>query len=252
LIAQHEQTQLRSAVYELLALAFMYPEEGASALLEGGARDLAERVPGVDWPDLSDALDRLIGELGSAGDEAFEREHESVFGHAVSADCAPYEAEYGQAQVFQKSQTLAEVSGFYKSFGVTPNPALHERLDHISVELEFMHLLTLKEARAQMSVDGEGIALICRQAQEAFLAGHLANWIGAFGSRLATKSGDAGVYGALAGLLDAHMSMELGRFQLDPTPADTPPIVPQEDDPGCDDPEPIGATAQEVSLAWER
>ncbi len=215
---QHLELLARSSAYELLSLAFLYPQQGsASALLEG-AREL-ETVSGpLGWGEFGQALQQLAGHLQGADDDALEAEYVAVFGHTISTDCPPYEAEYGQAHDFQKSQALADLNAFYAAFGVRVHPELKDRLDHISVELEFMHLLTLKEAYALQRGHGEDRALLCRQAQERFLASHLANWVMAFAGRLARKTRGQGFFGAVERLLSTHMDSEFRRAALEATP----------------------------------
>ncbi len=227
------EPKIRSAAYELLSLAFLYPKEGASTQLLDGARELRSAMTLQDRRPFNGLLDALCGKLQSCG-EGLENEYIEVFGHTLSADCSPYESEYGQAHVFQKSHTLADLSTFYQAFGVSLNPELKDRLDHVSVEMEFMHLLTLKEAYARGNGHGEDKALLCRQAQETFLANHLGTWIKRFSDRVARKTGGSGVYGALAGFLDAHMDAEFLRFRLvHETSSHSQPMEPPEDDLGC-------------------
>ena len=232
--AQQPEPRIRSAAYELLSLAFLYPKDGASTQLLDGARELRSAMTLEDRRPFGGLLDTLCGELQSCGDGGLEDEYVEVFGHTLSTDCSPYESEYGQAHIFQKSHTLADLSTFYQAFGVSINPELKDRLDHLSVEMEFMHLLTLKEAYARGNGHGEDKALLCREAQEKFLANHLGTWIKIFADRVARKTGGSGVYGALAGLLEAHMAAEFGAFRLEPESSDPPePMEPPEDDLGC-------------------
>ena len=231
---QQPEPKIRSAVYELLSLAFLYPKEGASTQLLHGAREMGDAIAVTDGSPLAGPLDTLCGELQSCDDAGLENQYIEVFGHTLSTDCSPYESEYGQAHVFQKTHTLADLSTFYQAFGVSLNPELKDRLDHISVEMEFMHLLTLKEAYARGNGHGEDKALLCLQAQETFLANHLGTWIKRFADRVARKTGGFGVYGVLAGLLDAYMDAEFLRFRLDPeTSSRSQPMEPPEDDLGC-------------------
>lgn len=216
--APHEETLARSAVYELLSIAFLYPRKGAAALLSAGAGEAARAASGRGWSDVQAALEAVARDLDGLDDARLAEEYVEVFGHSVSADCPPYEGEYGQAHVFQKSQTLADLGTFYRAFGVGPRPDLKDRLDHVSVEMEFMHLLTLKEAHALLNGHGEQKTALCRQAQEAFLANHLANWITAFTRGLAGKCGGTGVLASVASLLETYMSREFGRYSLDSTP----------------------------------
>ncbi len=250
---QGDDALARSAIYELLSLAFLYPDSDTVGLLREGAAELVAQVGDREFPGVKDALDELIRELDSAPGQ-IEGEYEAVFGHTISNDCAPYEGEYGQAHVFQKSQTLADLSTFYGAWGVNVSPDLHDRVDHISVETEFMHLLTLKEAHALANGHGDDKVQLCRQAQEAFLANHLAGWVMDFGERLTKKAAGSGPYSSLARMLQAHMATEFRRFQLEAAPAGKAPSV--EADEG--DPEECGVMEepdrqlQEVMTLWDR
>ena len=215
-----DETLLRSATYEILSLAFLYPDEAAIQTLRDGAEKLSDHSGVAGWDGMSSVLAALATKLERADFEILEREHTEIFGHTISTDCAPYEAEYGQAHVFQKSQAMADLSTFYGAFGLQVSPDLKDRLDHISVEMEFMHFLALKEARGHANGDGDDRVLLCRQAQEGFLTHHLAEWILVFAQRLARKAPTDGVYSTLARLLDTHMAMEFQRFNLDATSPD--------------------------------
>lgn len=70
------------------------------------------------------------------------------------------------------SVEMADVAGFYRAFGLDfPG----DRPDHISMELEFMRVVTMKEAKALMDGDKEN-AEICISAQKSFLSAHLGRW----------------------------------------------------------------------------
>src|SRR3990172_4946219 len=108
----------RAEIYRCLSLAFADPQAG-----------IAKRLT-CQWPVTVAALEALgiasreaagvAGDLagGALSDAALEIAHAACFGHAVSKDCPPYEAEYGQAHIFEKTQTLADISGFYRAFGL--------------------------------------------------------------------------------------------------------------------------------------
>lgn len=122
-------------------------------------------------------------------------EYRRLFGHALSPDCSPYESYYGTGHVFQQSQTLADISGFYKAFGLEPSAAGHERADHVAMELEFMAVLAAKEAHA-LARELPEQAMVCRDAQRKFLEDHLGRWADSFAGRLKNKS--SGFYARLA------------------------------------------------------
>ncbi len=84
----------------------------------------------------------------------------------------PLEGEHLAEHFRQRTDLLADVMGFYKAFAVTPD---HERPDHIACELDFIHVVSLKEARALEAGQAEQ-AEICAAARQAFLADHLLQW----------------------------------------------------------------------------
>jgi len=163
-------------------------------------------------------LATLEGRLDSATDETLKHDYIEVFGHTVSTDCPPYESEYGQAHVFQKSQTLADLTTFYDAFGAGINPELRERPGHLSVGMEFIHLLTFKEAYAQHHGHGEEKERLCKKAQISFLAVHLDGWVNTFVERLARKSGHSDIYTSLAVILRTFMDTEFDSHSIDARP----------------------------------
>lgn len=113
---------------------------------------------------------------GGANEEAYTR----LLGHTVRSTVPPYELEYRSAEVFQQSQTLADIVGFYRAFGVdTAGPAT-ERADHVAAEWEFFAVLSMKEALAQREADRD----CCVSAERVFLEEHAAAWMPAFFGRI--------------------------------------------------------------------
>lgn len=209
-----QELVLRSAMYDFLSLAFLYPEEGRTVELVGKAERLLPAVEEAGWKEVAAALKEVDERLRRLNDEALLEEFIAVFGHTVPRDCPPYEAEYGQAHVFQKSQTLADLQAFLRAFGVELSSDFRDRPDHLSVEMEFMSLLTLKEAHAASEGHGEDKVRLCREAQEAFLARHLTTWIREFVHQVVRKRRGEGVFEALGRLVGLFMDREFDVFQL--------------------------------------
>jgi DMSO reductase family type II enzyme chaperone len=229
-----DEALTRSALYELLSIGFLYPGEETASQVADAAETLTPLASDLGWGQVTQALHDLSQLAHQTTEEAFLDEHAQVFGHVTSADCPPYEAEYGQAHVFQKSHTMADLNAFYNAFGVTANPEHKDRSDHISTEMEFMHLLTLKEAYAQEDTGGGANLGVCRKAQESFLATHLAPWVDTFAQRLVRKAGDGAVYASLGKLLETHMRREFETFQLDSDSANPAELLdPEEDEQEC-------------------
>jgi hypothetical protein len=107
--------------------------------------------------------------------------------------------------------------GFYNAFGVEPCRTNPERADHITLELEFMSWLILKETRAcEIRGQDSADAQVCREAQQRFLTEHLLWWAPALGFAMRKKADHITVeselvsppksfYGATAQFLAAFM-----------------------------------------------
>jgi TorA maturation chaperone TorD len=209
-----EQALLRSAAYNALSLAFLFPEQDAGPLLAGKLRSLSAGALAFPWPAVAVAADAAAASLQGLSPQDVQDAFLAVFGHTVPVDCPPYEAEYNQPHLFQKSQTLADIAAYYAAFGVSPNAAFKDRQDHLSMETAFMDLLAFKEAYALSQGHGEDAVASCRKGQEGFLKAHLSAWARPFARRVQRKAGRDNPYLYFAGLLDAFMEVEAEAFHL--------------------------------------
>jgi nitrate reductase assembly molybdenum cofactor insertion protein NarJ len=188
----------RAQVYSFLADAFLYPREN-------WLEDLPALEPVLQDLELVDLQPSPVGlELCD-----LQMEHRRVFGLTGSM-C--YETEIGLPHEFRQSQEMADIAGFYRAFGFTTGGPVHERPDHIAVELEFMHILALKEAYAVENGKAEhaGVSL---EAQRSFLQEHLGSWTGLFAQALEKTTGE-GVYAGLARFAAAFILADAGRLGI--------------------------------------
>lgn len=185
-----EKAMTRSAVYRLLSKSFLYPSEEIFTLISGptysdaldtflisddeGFQRLAEEFQEMDslW-SLADARQRL------------EHEYNRLFAHLGSAKCPPYETEYGYDNVFQKTQAMADIAGFYRAYGLETADKNTERVDFIGMELEFMSYLALNEAYA-LEHQNEEQREITVDTQRKFLRDHLGRWTSIFAQSICT------------------------------------------------------------------
>ncbi len=238
-IAPWELPLARSILYDTLSLAFLYPEAANRKLLEEKASEAAQAAEHMGWQELAQAAQGLANSVEGVSDAGFLEQYIDIFGHGVSKDCPQYEGEYNESHIFLKSQTLAGLGAFYSAFGVEVNPELKDRLDHISVELEFMHLLASKEAYAGLHGHGDDKVHLCREAQESFLKEHLATWIKSYVRRVGKKAEEGTPYASALRLLDAHMKAEFAVFAIKPAPSRQVIIPLEEEEPGDDEECPI-------------
>lgn len=148
--------------------------------------------------------------------ESLETAYRQLFGlTAVSQQCPPCEIEYeSNTDLAYRSQQLADVAGFYAAFGLRVSPRAGERLDHITVEAEFLYLLLAKEATAVQQENREG-AEICRDARRKFFQEHVGWWLPGF-ARLLARVAPTGYYQELARFLSCLSALERVSLALPP------------------------------------
>jgi TorA maturation chaperone TorD len=143
-----------------------------------GAGMVADAAAGTGGGNVAGSVAEPVRDLFEAfADEknVLEYEYINVFGHTLSKNTAPYGLEHlPNQEIFIKTQSMADISGFYKAFGL--QPAARERVDFISVEAEFLSYLILKELIARQKKYGEEKIAVARNAQRDFLKDHFAGW----------------------------------------------------------------------------
>ena len=201
----------RAQVYRFLADAFLYPKDN-------WLDDFTCLMPVLRRLEMEDPIAALWAPGATAVTvEQLQATHRRTFGLAGSL-C--YETEYGLPGEYRQSQEMADIAGFYRAFGFQLGGARRERPDHIATELEFMHILTLKEFLA-VSQDLDKQAEICADAQRTFLEDHLARWIGWFAQSLARQAPEA-IYVSLAQMADLFVATDADRLGASPQ---APPLT---------------------------
>jgi DMSO reductase family type II enzyme chaperone len=197
----------RARVYRTLAHLFRYPSKW---FVEALAEELAELRATLGCLGAGEALlasaERLSKRLARTQPSDLEESYESIFEPSGGLACSPHETAHtakSPQEAMLRTFELADIAGFYRAFNVEVSPGT-ERVDHIAAELEFMHLLALKEAIAETDGRPEQ-AGVCRGAARAFLRDHLGRWVSGFAGSLEET---ADPFYASAGRL-------LGRFIAD-------------------------------------
>jgi len=229
---QAETAMVRSQIYRLLSLAYLYPnnKDLITTLCDGSFTGelknnfsyIAVNCAGdeikkkaEDALENLDALEGLVKSEFKDRDRAYlEKKYLQVFGHTVNKSYPPTASHYGSEHIFQKSQDTGDISGWYRAFGMEKADNLAESLDHISVELEFMHVLTHKEGYA-LTNHGQEKADIVIKAQKKFIKKQVGAW-GVLFAMLLIKNSQDGFYKQVAALLRIFLQMEAMYLKVKP------------------------------------
>ena len=188
----------RAQAYRALAALLRPPEARTLDLLRRGELGtLAESLAELGAPaELAGLVGELRRALEAAELEELAREYDRLFEPSGGLACPPHETtlvadtpQEGLTRTFR----MADVAGFYRAFGVEMRPG-GGRPDHIAAELEFAHLLAVKELVALEEGDGEEAVAVCRDASRSFLRDHLHR----FATRLADRLAEASPASAFA------------------------------------------------------
>lgn len=156
----------------------------------------------------------LVREIEQAGSD-LPAEYVRVFGFISCRECPPYETEFhANSDTFFRMQQVADVAGFYRAFGLAPGSEARERPDQLSLELEFMAYLLMKQRLTEDRMATEQVNLprdICHQARAVFFRDHVSWWLPAFCLALRRKA-KRGPYAAAARLLAALLPVERTRL----------------------------------------
>ncbi len=201
-----------SHTYQFLSSCLFEPDNELMKLLndKGYLDEVGSCLAEIGNGKLSEPFNNIENELQSTTLDALLEEYLSTFGSAtVAVDCPAYEMYFGRSHIFQQSHELADISGFYRAFGLeVSKDDTANRWDHIAVELEFLHFITYKLAYA-MENHGDEEQKACLAAKKKFLNAHIGVWIQAF-SKAVEKKSPGGFYRHAANLANrfVHLDME--------------------------------------------
>ncbi|MGR3309332.1 MAG: TorD/DmsD family molecular chaperone [Candidatus Brocadiales bacterium] len=224
-----QDTLARSTIYQFLSLCFGEPNEETFPILkdkeylenvqESLESYLAiDRLSGADkdTSSIKKAPQLIVDCLNGKSVEDVNTEYSKRFGSYISSkECPIYDTFYGKLDIFQQTQELADITGFYRAFDLKhADDVKKDKLDHLSIELEFLHYLTYKEAYA-LENHGDEQLDICVSAEKKFMKSHLGRWIGHF-ALLVNKHSQEGFYANSANLLKDFVELEWKYLRVKP------------------------------------
>lgn len=214
----------RSELYGMLALLYRHPSSIESDLLEGEQKaGWKEAVSGLHFSNkiqLTKSMSLIIKALDETPSHRRICLYEDCFSHTAHGAVSGYELEYGEEHSHRQPQQLGDIAAFYQAFGLKMNEKSHERVDHVSVECEFMHFLCFKEAYA-LEHDGKDKAEVCHQAACCFLSEHLGRWAPSFALRL-SKYAREGLFKYLADFTLSFIIQDCQGLDVPAGPKDLP------------------------------
>lgn len=174
----------RSRVYQLLGLAFSFPDAEFFDSIRDGTLAAALDAACADLPYAASARpDGLRGVDGSPDD--FESEYIRLFDVGTGRPPCPL---YGGAYGGDRMQAMEDAARFYDYFDLHLSQERRELPDHITTELEFLHYLTFREAELlQRGAAPDSL----QRAQRDFLARHLCKWVPKMRARIAQQTTSA-------------------------------------------------------------
>lgn len=180
--------------------------------LNGPNRGMADALAATaavdDWPPtIAEALHQMHAVVAARGEDQdalldLEVEFTRLTIGPLEIPAIPYASFYlSPSRALMTDETL-DVRRRYLEAGVAVRELNRTPDDHLGVELEFLHFLTLQAAQAEASGD----AAVCGQAlarREAFLREHAARWMPAFANEFAAATQEPALRAAAALLREA-------------------------------------------------
>ena len=202
------RSMARSTIYNNLSLCFTYPDEKICAwILEKQWIEVLEEALSLLTEEdfekhFQSFKDSLWGERETLALE-LAREYTRLFINAFPHVVAPpYGSVYMEKDGLVFGKVTSEVLRFYHETGFTLKEDLHDLPDHIAHELEFMGILTAREAQAS---GADKVKL--EETQMNFLSRFILPWIPSFCQRIGEQN-HSSFYRTLGDLTREFMNME--------------------------------------------
>jgi len=177
-----------------------------------------------DWESLKTIIKGFGDYLPKMAMKQVQSEYIRVFGHAVSQECPPYEMQYGtEGGVNSQTDVLVQVGGFYDTFGfqIPEKGPTRDRIDHISIEMQFMSFCCYREAYGIEHGHEERQISVIRSGQKKFVRNHLGRWVPLF-TLFAARKAEKGLYKDLSDILSIFIKNEIALLDVEPVKVEEP------------------------------
>jgi len=169
------QEASRSIVYRRLADAFRLPETDLSTVLD----ELESALGRLDSNAFDDVARLKQSYIDDSAIRPLEIDYTGLFVGPFLVPAPPYGSIYLEDKRQLMGDSTIDARQHYLSLGLDLSPDFKEAPDHISAELEFMHVLI---SRALEAIDTADHQLLSDNIhhQRTFLEKHLGSWIPIF------------------------------------------------------------------------
>lgn len=158
---------------------------------------------------LADSVRKLGDSFAAATLDDLKIDYTRLFLGPIEAPARPYGSIWLERDAGLMQATTMAVLDLYREADFEIAQDFLELPDHVAVELEFLYVLSFREAQARAAGDAAGQARFAALKRR-LLETHLARWIAPFAEAVEDNAG-TGFYRELAALTRAFVASEWGR-----------------------------------------
>ena len=169
----------RAKVYKALAECYHRPTD-ETLRYSSKLADLLETI----CPQASDAASAIPA---NENPEGLSVDHARLFVGPFALMAPPYGSVHLEGEHRCMGESTLDAARCYGEFGLGAAPGYQDALDHIAVELEFMHFLCVREIDA-LTRQASDEAQDLQAKQRCFLGKHLSAWVPEFTASVETHA----------------------------------------------------------------
>lgn len=170
----------RATVYRLLSACYYEPEK--CFLEEGVYTQLRDALNALNCP-LAPVAEKMGTNFMTAGEDALVQDFSQLFMGPFEIPAKPYGSVYIDGENVVMGDSTMAVKACYVEAGFEIAETFRELPDHITVELEFLYLLSFRQAEAISLEDLDALSRY-KNIEMAFLENHIGCWLADFCTKI--------------------------------------------------------------------
>lgn len=207
--------------FRIASVITSYPDENFESICKeyqelDKSTSFCKKISGEKWEQIEVVLKKLSNKEIEIDD--VRSEYIDIFDRGRTENSL-YETEYGRERAMVKTNELADLSGFYKAFGLDNDSeeVISEMADHVSVELEFYAFLLLKQIYLDDNKIEEGSEVVL-EGRKNFLRDHLGRFASSIQNRPAVIESE--IYSPIFKWLSDLVDTECNYLEVKPEKVD--------------------------------